>query len=153
MVFNMFRGLSRLLSRKSAAACPVAPIVGAVSAETHKQTEAAELSHDDCKAGGVFIDRQTLIVRDGKDSIIVEWWNGNATIHTTYVDASALKRMLRYEYLLSTVARSTSVTFNNVGAGLNRNASVNGLVDCLVFDGMLVRIGNTITLATGIQTF
>jgi hypothetical protein len=151
MVFNMFKGLSRLLSRKSVKT-DAPPVVGLQSAESQQQTDAmnaAELSHDD--DGKVFIDRQTLIVRDGKDSIVVEWWNGSATIHTTYVDSAALKRMLRYEYLLSTVALNTSVTFNNIGTGLNRSATVNGLVDCLVHDGVLVRIGNTITLATGVN--
>ena len=101
----------------------------------------------------VFIDRQTLIVRDGRDSIVVEWWNGAATIHTTYVDSSALKRMLRYEYLLSSVAQNTSVTYATVDTEIAKRGTVNGLIDCLVLDGMLVRIGNTITLATGIQTF
>jgi hypothetical protein len=135
MVFNMFRGLSRLLSRTKSVET-VAPIVGVQSA-----------------VPAVFIDRQTLIVSDGRDSIVVEWWNGSATIHTTYVDSAALKRMLRYEYLLSTVARNTSVTYATVETEIAKRGTVNGLIDCLVIDGILIRIGNTITLATGIQTF
>lgn len=135
MVFNMFLKLSRLLSRTKSAGA-VAPIVGVQSA-----------------ASEVFIDRQTLIIHDGKDSIIVKWWNGSATIHTSYVDSSALKRMLRYEYLLSPVARNTSVTYTTVETEIAKRGTVNGLIDCLVIDGILIRQGNTIRLATGIQTF
>ncbi len=132
MVFNMFRGLSRLLSRKSAKTLP--PVVGFKSAEQPIEP--------------VFIDRQSLILKGVNGGILVEWWNGSATIHTAAVSANELRQVLRQGYPLSSFAMSTRVTYNT-----GKAATVVGLVDVLVMDQVLSRSGNTVYLVDGVTLF
>lgn len=132
MVFNMFKGLSRLLSRKSVKTA-VPPIVG---------VQSAEITIDSSKELSVINHQRGIRVA----------WNNNegdrvvCVVQSPYIDANTVhERLNGGGYVMPATIDSIRCQYEN-----GDNCTLNQLINRLVQDTMLIRYINTIELADNV---
>lgn len=151
MVFNMFRGLSRLLSRKSVKTV-VPPVVGFASAESHKQIENAELSHDELpELNSVFISGhpQGISVRwqfAGKSEV-------SAIIRTHQIDVNRLRREIAGSggfYLAGGIGGVNCYYTDTTNSIINNGCTLPTLLTHMERAGVVRREGYQLFLCDGV---
>lgn len=148
MVFNMFKGLSRLLSRKSVKTAPVAPIVGVQSAPTwdsvETETELPELN--------------TLYISGHPQGISIEYTIKSSTLSAIIRTHSVDVRRLRTEivgsggFYLPGGIGGVNCWYTDKTAGIiNNSCTLPVLLTYLEREGVIRREGYQLFLGTGVE--